>query len=205
MATDMINGVLAHLGPQGTHQIAEALNTDDASAENAIRAALPALIGAMANNTAKPQGAQSLAGALDDHSPDVFNQLGGLLSGGGPGDAILGHVLGGKRGGVEKALAGSGGLDIGSITKLLPILAPLVMGYLSKQKKEGGLDAGGLGSMLNQERKSAEKSQPGLGGLASLLDADGDGSVMDDLAEMATGGSKGKGGFGGILSKILKR
>jgi hypothetical protein len=40
---------------------------------------------------------------------------------------------------------------------------------------------------LNQERQQAETRQPGLGGLASILDADGDGSIIDDVLGGLTG------------------
>ena len=96
-----------------------------------------------------------------------------------------------------------------SIAKLLPILAPLVMGYLSKQKKSQGLSPTDLGSVLGQQRQTVEASRPGLGGLAAILDTDGDGFGLDDVARMASGaagssGSKG-GGLASILSKFLRR
>ena len=82
---------------------------------------------------------------------------------------------------MEQNLSGQSGLNLDVIMKLLPILAPLVMGYLSREKQSRSLDAGGLGAVLGQERQTAEQRQPGLGGLASILDADGDGSIIDDV------------------------
>lgn len=197
---------MGQLGSGGVAQIADALGVDEGKASGAIGMALPALLGGLANNAKQPEGAQSLANALDAHDSSVFSNLGDLLGGGGDGDKILGHVLGSKKGSVEQNLAGQSGLDVGAITKLLPMLAPLVMGYLSKQKQDGGLDAGALGSMLNKEHQASQKKSPGLGGLASILDADGDGSIMDDVMDMAKGGGgKSKGGLGGLLGKILGR
>ena len=88
---------------------------------------------------------------------------------------------------VEQNLAGQSGLNLDIVMKLLPILAPLVMGYLSREKQSRGLDAGGLGAVLGQERQTAETRQPGLGGLAAILDADGDGSIIDDVLGKLTG------------------
>ncbi len=196
---------MAQLGPQGVAQIASGLGIDESAATKAIGMALPAIMGGMASNAARPEGAQALSSALDEHSPSIFEQLGPLLAGDGPGGAILGHVLGQKQGNVQQNLAGQSGLDLGTIAKLLPILAPIVMGFLSKQKKEQGLDAGGVGKILQQERATAESSNPGLGGLGAILDADGDGSIIDDVMGMAQGGGDGaaKGGLGGLLGKIL--
>ncbi|MGB5755801.1 MAG: DUF937 domain-containing protein [Acidimicrobiales bacterium] len=183
----LVDGILGQLGPSGLSQIAKGLGADESDVGAAVAAALPTIIAGMANNTKQPAGAESLANALNDHSPSVFDALGSLLGGGGDGAAILGHVLGGRQPTVEQGLAKKTGVDLNLIMKLLPILAPLVMGYLSKQKQEQQLDPGGLGSVLNEERQRVETKEPGLGGLASLLDADGDGSVIDDILGKLTG------------------
>ncbi len=183
----LVEGILGQLGPAGMAQIAKSLGTDESAAGSAISAALPAIIAGMANNASKPQGAEALSNALGSHSPSIFDALGPLLSGGGDGAKILGHVLGGRQPSVEQNLAKQSGLNLDVIMKLLPILAPLVMGYLSKQKQEQGLDAGGLGSVLGQERRQVEQKQPGLGGLAAILDSDGDGSIVDDILGKLTG------------------
>ena len=185
--TELVNGFLNNLGPGGVAEIAQSLGVSDEQAGSAVAAALPALLGGMANNATKPEGAVALSNALDGHSPSIFDSLGGLLTGGGDGAKILGHVLGARQGGVAQHVASQRGLSTNLILQLLPILAPLVRGYLSKQKQSQGLDAGGLGSMLGQERQAAEAAQPGLGGLAAILDSDGDGSLVDDILGHITG------------------
>lgn len=177
----LVEGIIGQLGPGGLSQIAGALGADEKAVGGAVAAALPAILAGMANNSRQPQGAESLSNALGDHSPSIFDALGPLLAGGGDGAKILGHVLGSRQDSVGQNLSQQSGLDMGMIMKLLPILAPLVMGYLSKQKQDQGLDAGGLGSLLGNERKQVEQKQPGLGGLAAILDADGDGSIVDDI------------------------
>ncbi len=180
--TGILDGVMERLGPDGVARVARSLGTDERTATAAIEAALPAIVGGMANNTRDARGATALDSALGDHDGQVFNQLDTLLgSDGGDGAKILGHVLGRRQPYVEQKVSQSAGIDLGLIMKLLPILAPLVMGYLSGQKQDRGLDAGGLGEVLGAERQEAERRQPGLGGLGALLDADGDGSALDDI------------------------
>jgi hypothetical protein len=100
---------------------------------------------------------------------------------------------------VAQHIAGSSGLDLGSVAKLLPMLAPMVMvmGYLGRKQRADGLDAGGLAEMLGGEKKSLEGAGPGLGGLSKILggDGDGDGDMMDDIKGMA----------GGLLGKLSGR
>ena len=121
------------------------------------------------------------------------------------GGAILGHVFGGKQGNVAATLGKSTGLQSGQILQLLALLAPIVMGVLGRQNKQsGGLDQGGLADILGGAfQKSAAQAPPsvtqsaGAGGigdlLSSVLDANHDGSVMDDLMKQG----------GGILGSLL--
>lgn len=122
--------------------------------------------------------------------------LGGLLGGGAnapaipgkavDGDGILGHILGGRRSAVEQGVSKASGLDLGQVAKLLPLLAPLLMGALGKMKRERGLDADGVAAELNRERADVERQAEGMpqGGLLAMLDRDNDGQIMDDIAGM---------------------
>ena len=183
----LLDGIMDQLGSEGVASIANSLGADQGNVQTAVAAALPAIIAAMAKNSQDTEGAASLSSALDDHNPSIFGQLGDLIGGGGDGAAILGHVLGGNQPKVEQNISQQSGLDIGLIMKLLPILAPLVMGYLSREKEQQGLDANSLPGVLKQERQTVEQRQPGLGGLAAILDADGDGSIIDDVIGKITG------------------
>lgn len=211
----LLDSLLEQLPPGAANQLAGSLGVDESAVGKLISAGLPAILGGLANNTQKPEGAAALSAALEKHDTSIFDNLDGLAAGSGDqnsdGNKILGHVLGGRRGAVEQQLASSTGADLSIITKLLPMLAPLVMGYLANQKKSKGLDGAGIGSLLGDERKAQEAKQPGLGGLAAILDANKDGSIMDDVVKMATGAggpsgaSKGKAGLAGLLGKILGR
>ena len=79
-------GILDLLGPAlsgGTlQQLSSAVGTDEQTTQRAAAAALPLLLGAMNRNTNSPQGAQSLANALDqDHDGGLLDNLGGFLGG----------------------------------------------------------------------------------------------------------------------------
>jgi hypothetical protein len=98
------------------------------------------------------------------------------------GTGILRHVLGERRGTIEKALAEATGLDAGTVGQLLEVAAPLVMGALGQQQRQQGLDPDGLSDFLSQQRQAAQAANPGLMSvLTSLLDTNKDGSVLDDI------------------------
>lgn len=176
--SDLTSSILSEIGPQGLAQLAGGLGTDEQSLQRAAAMAIPAILAGMGNNSRQPTGASALSSALDDHSGSIFGDLASLLGDDrlADGAKILGHVLGGRQGAVEQNVAQQSGLNINLIMKLLPILAPIVMSFLSKQKQQQGLDAGSLAQILAQDRQVAEQRQPGLGGLASILDA-----VIDNL------------------------
>jgi hypothetical protein len=179
-------------------QLASQLGADEKSTGAAISAALPALLSALARNSARPEGATALHQALQkDHDGSILENIGGFLRAPGPanGDGILKHVLGTQRTVVEKGLAKSSGLSAASMAQLMATLAPLVLGALGKQQRQSGLNAAKLGGYLGEQRQSIERQLPqAMQVIGSLLDADGDGD--GDVSDLVKKGS-------GFLSKIL--
>lgn len=186
------------LGPeQGETVVGEMsrqVNAEPGLVNAAVQMALPALINGLANNAASPDGAQSLDAALqNDHDGSVLNNLGGLASmilGGGQSSpqtnagGILGHILGAGQGQVTQKISNESGLNVGQVAQILMILAPIVMGYLGKQKQEQNLDAGGLSDLLRGQQQQIQQAPEG-GLIERMFDRDGDGSALDDIASMA--------------------
>ncbi|WP_309716113.1 DUF937 domain-containing protein [Armatimonas sp.] len=187
---NVLEGLLGQLGGSGAvGQIAEQLGVDESTAQNGIQAALPILLGAMARNAQNEDGAQSLHTALDNHDGSILDNLGGAISGfqGGPGAAILGHVLGGQTNQISNVVGQSlGGANGGA---LLQMLAPIVLGYLGQQKQQQGLDVAGLAGMLlggaGQQQQAAPQASGLMGMVGQLLDQNKDGSPVDDIIGLA--------------------
>lgn len=178
--------------------------------QDVLTMALPVLMTAMKRNASTPQGAEGLLSALGNkHDGRILENLEGLFEGGvdssvlDDGGKILGHVLGGKQQHVETALGVKAGIDASSVAQILKVAAPLIMGYLGKQAKQQNVSGSNeveslLGGLLGKNSKQQEQSF-----LESMLDADGDGSVIDDVAGMVLGDSKKKGGLGGLLGGLF--
>jgi hypothetical protein len=185
-------------GGDNLQKISRNLGADEQTTGNAVSSALPLLLGALTRNASSDSGAESLFNALEkDHNGSILDNVGSSLesSQSGAGDGILRHVLGGKRSTVESAISQSSGLDLASVGKLLTMLAPLVMGGLGRLRQDEGLDMGGLSSLLKGEMQNAERTGAAPSGLLSMLDADSDGEIVDDLANL------GKGILGNILGR----
>ncbi len=213
MSESLLQGLAQQFGGDTIGQLSNLLGAPQEQTGNAVAAALPMLLGSMMGAAQQPEGANALFGALNnDHDGSILDALGPLLAGGyasralgADGGRILGHLLGGNRGQVEQAVSRGAGVEQSLVSKLLPMLAPIVMGYLGKRLRGGGLDAGGLGSMLGAEREQARQQDSGLGGLLDMLGGgqqqqqDQGGGLMD-LAGDLLKGPAGK----AILGQILK-
>jgi hypothetical protein len=180
------------LGGDAVGEMSRQLGADQVSTGKALSAALPLLLGALSRNASRGNGAEELLNAVSrDHDGSVLDNLGGFLKNAqsGPGDGILGHVLGSRRPVVEKGLSRASGLDAGSVGKMLTMLAPIVMGALGKAQRSSPMDPRALTGMLNRDTQEMERQEPKAGGiLSSLLDTDGDGDVdMSDLAKHGFG------------------
>jgi hypothetical protein len=210
-----MSGILELLnGPMGQVLIEGAgnqLGIGKDKAGTAIQAALPLIMGAMKNNAESPDAASGLLSALMDgrHDGSLLDKLGEVLGGSGidhevlqDGEGILGHVFSGRQENVARAVSKSSGIDLGSAMNLLKVAAPVVMAYLGKQTREKQVNSpdalsGLLGGMLGEGHGEHQSL------INRLLDADGDGSIIDDVAGMLLSGNQKKGGLGGLLGSIF--
>lgn len=97
---------------------------------------------------------------------------------------ILKHLLGRKQGNVVQNISKVTGLDAMDVGSLMMKLAPLVMGTLVKQKQSNNLDAGGIFDLLKGTTQAQVQRNPEASIFERILDRDGDGSIMDDVAQI---------------------
>ncbi|PKQ45580.1 DUF937 domain-containing protein [Confluentibacter flavum] len=207
---DLLN---SDLGKTIVSGVSNETNQPQSKTQDVLTMALPVLMAAMKRNAATPQGAEGLMSALNSkHDGSILDNIGGLFSGGvgndvmEDGSKILGHVLGSKQQNVQMAISQKSGIDVNSVAQILKVAAPILLGVLGNQAKKqhvnspSGLESL-LGGMLGGNSAKNEQSF-----LESILDADGDGSVIDDVTGMVLGGkNQKKGGLGGLLGGLFGR
>ena len=209
---DLLN---SDLGKTIISGVAGSTGQDQAKTEGLLSMALPVLMKAMERNASTPQGAEGLMGAISGkHNGSILDNLGGLFGGGvddgvkQDGSKILGHILGDKRAGVEQVLSQKSGMDSGAVADIMKVAAPLLMGVLGKQASQQGVSSAGdlsglLGGLLGGASKTGPVTQEQTF-LEKMLDSDGDGSIIDDVAGMVLGqATKGKSGLGGLLGGLF--
>ena len=188
-----IADMLSALG--GMQSMAGELGVSEAEARAGAEALLPAVLGGFKRQ------AQAQPAGLDG----LLNMVGGL--GGGSlmdevlaqrptdvsqGDNVLGEIFGSRDVSrtVAQNAASQTGLDPALLKKMLPMVAMLVAGLMSKQGAGVAPPAsagGGLGDMLGGLIGGGQMAGPAGrgGGLSSMLDLDGDGNPLDDIIGMA--------------------
>ena len=171
----------------GVDQVAQQFNLPPNQARNALNELLGPLSQGLQRNMARPEGLDSLIGALrkGNHQqyidrPDVLTQESTRED----GNKILGHIFGSKE--VSRQVAGEAsqktGIDVGILKKMLPVVATMVMGGMSKQAQSAP-EAGGTGMLGNI--------------LTSFL---GGGAPAPQRQQSAGGGL-----LGGLLGKLFGR
>ncbi len=187
--TDLLDSLTGGEGDLGAALGARLGPANDPSAVSAAaNSGLAAILGGLAGNASKSGGAGALLEAIQkDHDGSVLDDVAGALDSDdrrADGAKILGHVFGDNKNSVQAKVADQSGLDLGMVTKLLPMLAPIVMGYLGKRAQGDQLDADGLSGLLQGESEGLD-----LGDLAGLLGGGGGGNGADNLMD-------------GVLSKV---
>jgi len=182
---------------EGARALASDLGTDPTRTATAARSALATLFAALSRNAEEPSGSHALLAALDeDHRGSGRDDPGGIRPAEEAGEAILGHVLGGRRQALERAIGQDVGLDPAIVGRLLAILAPLVMSALGRAQREHRLGAQELSYELERGRQRAETSMGArFGPLGGIVDGDAGGRI-----DPATG-NRGK----TLLKRLLGR
>jgi len=180
---DLLNMILK----AGNGQVLQQMATQLGANPEATQSALSQVVGALGKGVAKNVsggGLEGLVKALGSgtHSrylenPSALGHADAITDGNG----ILGHILGGKEASVALAgqVAGNSGLSQDLVKKLLPMAAAAMMGALSKSTQGGQALTSQFGNL------AAAGKSPALGGLLGMLDADGDGSPVNDVVGLA--------------------
>lgn len=188
---DLLQGSLpSGMIDQLSQQLGGANKQQTAAAASGI---VTTLMGALAKNASSTEGAQALDNALErDHDGSILDDVMGMLTGNAQvnnssmlnGTGILNHVLGNKQSGAVDMISKLSGLDSSKTGSLMAMLAPVVLGALGKAKRQQGLDVAGIASLLSGTVSAQQQNNPTMNLVTSFLDADGDGSIVDDVANM---------------------
>ena len=160
MATNLGDLVRGYLTPDVLERAASFAGASPAGTEKAVAAAVPAVIGALAEMASNRTGAEQIGRMLDTGKFDgsTLSNPAGFFAGSSTtpsiaeaGKGVVDSVFGGKASGVSDLIARSAGIGSGSASTLLGFAAGLVMNVLGRQRTSMGLDASGLLALLTSQ------------------------------------------------------
>ncbi|MDQ3022183.1 MAG: DUF937 domain-containing protein [Bacteroidota bacterium] len=184
--SDLFNNLLSSLGgEETTKKIGSSLNIDPNIIQQAIPILAPMILGGLKRQSEENGGQERVDHILNKYGdPGVLDNVDGLvdkMSGQDNFDSNLGGLLGNSGSQITDVLSKKFNLDGSTAAKIIPMIAPLIMGYLTK---------------------SRNSNPEGSSGFASFLDQNGDGSIIDDVAGFFSNkqqGNQNQGSGGGIM------
>ncbi|MFZ2287126.1 MAG: DUF937 domain-containing protein [Bacteroidales bacterium] len=190
-----IDEFLKSYGPEVTKQMSSNFNVPQGTVQKLIPQLAPLILAGLKRQKDTRGGDERVDHILNKYGDaSVLNNIRDLVSTKAHTETVdpnLGGLLG-DAGGIQaaQALAKSLNIDASTIMKMIPALAPLVLGALKNKRDTGG---------------------SGISGVGALLDADVDGSILDDVAGFlmkggaGTSQSKGGGILGSLLGGLTRR
>ena len=210
-------------GSAGNQVASEAENKFGISKSQVIAllaVAAPLVISYLKNKSQDSKEAEELNNALDkDHDGSILNDPSQAINRQQEGSSILDHIFGGQKSTVENQLSANTGISMDKIGPILGMLAPIIMGYIGKEKQANGVTSGGglgdlLGGILGNANQQAQGQSTDpindilgsvLGGGSSSADS---GNPLGNILGSILGGGGNQqqsqqGGLGGLLGSIL--
>jgi hypothetical protein len=170
---DILSALLNAQGGGATRQLGQQFGLNDDQVGAALSALVPALAAGVQRNASSQGGLDSLLGALTGGShqqylddPSALTRQETVEDGNG----ILGHLFGSKDVSRQVAAQASAQTGIGAdiLKQMLPMVAAMMMGAMSKRATQpSGMSAGAGGGLLDM--------------LTPMLDQNRDGSAIDDV------------------------
>ena len=178
---NILSELLGGQNKSAVRSVANQFGISENEVQTGLAGLLPSLMNGMKQNASNEDGERALLDAIKNGNHSRYLEDGDHFARQetiDDGNGILGHLFGSKERSREVASQASAATGLSStiLKKLLPIAATMIMGSLGKNMA-GGLLSSVLGGGGGQSQKA--------GGLLGFLDFDNDGSVADDIFNIA--------------------
>lgn len=195
---NLVDTIVKSVGGEALKQLGGFLGEGEAQTKSAVSAALPTLLASLAGLSSTTSGAQKLASAVEEADAGILGNLGNLLGGGAAladtGNSLLGSLLSSSMlGNLAGVLSKFTGMNTASITKLLGVLAPLILANLKRETKSTGATPSALSDLFARCAPDIAKAMPS--GLASMLGG------IPGLPDLASLGQKARETVAGTVNK----
>ena len=173
---NILDAIIGAQGGGAAQQLGRQFGLDESQVSSALSALVPALAAGFQSNMSSPQGLDGLLSALGGGQHQRYVDDAGALGRAetiADGNGILGHVFGSREVSrqVASRAAAQTGIGEGVLKSMLPVVAAMMMGTMSKQvARPGGMQTTG---------RPGGETLTGI--LSPMLDSNRDGSIVDDV------------------------
>jgi hypothetical protein len=188
MTDSIVATISRFLTPEVLGKMATATGLDNATAQKAASASVPAILSGLADLAAKPGGPRQLASAIAEQPSGLLSTLTSAIGGSAQlqenGSGMLASLLGsGTLGTLVSSVSKFAGIGEGSARSLMGLLTPVVLSVLGREQRSAGMEASGLARMLIDQKDQFTAALPA--GLSSMLGAKGLREGLGDSAPSA--------------------
>jgi OmpA-OmpF porin, OOP family len=175
------------------------LGESPTATKSGLSAVLPAILGSVVKAGSTTEGAGNLLNMIKNggHDGSAMDNIAGLLGGGkatdgflSGGSSLITSLLGNNAGTIASLIGAASGMKGGSVSSMLSMAAPLIMGMIGKHTSASGLGASAFSSLLSSQAPAIQAALPAnlsnalgfanLGGTAS--------KAVETVEEVASGG-----------------
>ena len=178
MAINLLDSAMSLLTPDVVSRVSSLIGETPAKTQQALGVAIPSLAGVMCNEASTPGGASRVHSLITNTQlpGDLLSNVDSLFEGGAAtdglartGSGLVSSILGDRAGAVANLMASATGIQYSSASKLLNLVAPLLVGVIGRHLTSAGIGASGIASLLSGHRDSILGAIPGgLGGALGL-------------------------------------
>jgi hypothetical protein len=180
---------MSSLGPEVSQKISSKTSIDQNTIQNLLPVVAPMILGGLKKQKDEHGGQDRVDHILNKYgNPSALDNMDDLFQrklDDKDTDPNLGGLLGNAGSDATNLLSNNFNIDSSTASKIIPMLAPIVLGFLTKKRD----------------------SDTGSSGLSGLLDQDADGSVLDDVAGLFMSGlgdsSKSSNPLSGLLGGLF--
>lgn len=162
MAENLMSMTQNFMTPDFMNKFSGALGQPSDKIQSGLKSVIPTLIMGLVTKGSTKEGAEGIVkmvnrqGLDSAETPSDLNDEGYLRK----GNEVINGVFGNNLNSVVSGLGSSTGMSSSSITKMLGMVAPLVMGVVGSKIKREGMSASNVQGFLNQQKSSVSNLLP---------------------------------------------
>src|SRR5437762_5864089 len=170
----ILQTVQESLGQPEITQISQKLGVDPQTAQKAVSAAVPMIVGGMAGHASQsPDGARDVQEVMHQHASAIEDVPQVVQTAPPTGGSFLSRIFGSHQETVQQGVQQASGLSFDKVKHLLSMISPLVLSTLARHRSipnaTDPANSQRVTNVLHHEAQQAQQEAPHVGGLLGKM------------------------------------